>query len=103
VGQVRVIFAFPGTADEHFAYVEWFSEFSEPDSDHGMQRLTRTLDGGDRVASIVPVSWIRRSVHLFPKFGPKVPEHWTSANVLEKCTIFYLNPFSDRHMYYISK
>ena len=34
MGQVRVIFTFPGTADEHFAYVKWFSEFSEPDSDH---------------------------------------------------------------------
>ena len=98
-----MIFALPGAVDEHLAYVEWFSMFSGLDPDHGMQRLTRTFDGEDRVASIIPVSWIKRSVHLFPKFGPKVPEHWTSANVLEKCTTFYLNQFSDRHMYYISK
>ena len=101
VGQVRVIFTLPGNADEHLAYVEWFSKFSAPDPDHGMLRLNRTLEGEGRVASVVSVSSIRRSVHLFPKFGPKVPEHWTSANVLEKCTTFYLNPFSDRHMYYI--
>lgn len=68
-----------------------------------MLKLNRALDsGGDRIASIVPVSSIRRSVHLFPKFGSKVPDHWTSANVLEKCTTFYLNQFSDRHMYYTS-
>ena len=65
-----------------------------------MLRVNRVLDGGDRVASIVVASSIKRSAHLFPKFGPKVPEHWTSANVLEECPAFYLNPFSDRHMYY---
>lgn len=27
---------------------------------------------------------------------------FTSANVLEKYATFYLSPFSDRHMYYIS-
>ena len=66
-----------------------------------MLKLNRTFEGEDRIVSIVPVSSIRRSAHLFPKFGPKVPEHWTSVNVLEKCSTFYLNPFSDRHMYYI--
>jgi len=101
VGQVRVIFALPGSTDEHLAYIEWFSKFLAPDPDHGMLRLNRTLDSGDRVASIVPISLIRRSVHLFPKFGSKVPENWTSENVLEECTTFYLNQFSDRHMYYI--
>ena len=102
VGQVRVIFELPGSADERLAYVEWFSTFSVPDPDHGMLKINRMLDDRDRIASIVPVSSIRRSVHLFPKFGSKVPEHWTSANVLEKCASFYLNLFSDRHMYYIT-
>ena len=103
VGQVRVIFALPGNEGEHLAYIEWFTNFSTPDAGHGMLKLNRALlNGEDRVASVVPVSSIRRSVHLFPKFGPKVPEHWTSANVLEKCATFYLNPFSDRHMYYIT-
>lgn len=85
--------------DEHLTYIEWFSTFSVPNPDHGMLRLNCMPD---HIVSIVPVLSIRHSVHLFPKFGPKVPEHWTSANVLEECTTFYLNPFSDRHMYYIS-
>ena len=92
-----MIFALPGNSDQHLSYVEWFSRFPAADPDHGMLRLNRTQDGEDRVASIVPVSSIRRSVHLFPKFGPTVPEDWTSANVLEKCTVLY----SDRHMYHL--
>jgi len=83
------------------AYIEWFSKFTTPDHDHRMFKLNRSLEDGERVASIVPISTIRRSVHLFPKFGPVVPEGWSSDNVLEKCAAFYLNPFTDRHMYFI--
>lgn len=105
VGQVRVIFALPDSVDgipsEHLAYIEWFSKFTTPDDHHGMFKVNRSLEGGERVASIVPVSMIRRSAHLFPKFGPAVPEGWSADNVLEKCTTFYLNPFTDRHMYFI--
>ena len=85
---------------ERLAYVEWFSVFTSPESDHGMHKLKRSMKGGERVASIIPVSSIRRSVHLFPKFGREVPEDWTSDNVLEKCGTLYLNPFADRHMYF---
>ena len=105
VGQVRVIFTLPDSVDgvpsEHLAYIEWFSTFTTASDDHGMFRLNRCLEDGERVASIVPVSKIRRSVHFFPKFGPAVPEGWSANNVLEKCTTFYLNPFTDRHMYFI--
>ena len=104
VAQVRVIFALPDNPNERLAYVEWFGKFSAPVPHHGMLKLNRQLSNNtDRIVSIVPISSIRRSVHLFPKFGLKVPEDWTSANVLEKCTTFYLNQFSDRNLYYISK
>ena len=105
VGQVRVIFTLPDSLDvissERLAYIEWFSKFTAPDSNHRMFKLNRSLEDGERIASIVPISSIRRSVHLFPKFGPSVPEGWSSDNVLEKCATFYLNPFTDRHMYFI--
>ena len=103
MGQVRVIFTLPDSVDgipaERLAYIEWFSKFTAPGDGHGMFKLNRSLEGGERMASIVPLSAIRRSVHLFPKFGSVVPEGWSSDNVLEKCTSFYLNPFTDRHMY----
>ncbi|KAF9790569.1 hypothetical protein BJ322DRAFT_1000183, partial [Thelephora terrestris] len=104
VGQIRVIFTLPagvdGVSTEPLAYIEWFSKFTTPDPNHQMFKLNRSLDGGERVVSIDPVSTIQRSAHLFPKFGPVVPEGWTSNNVLEKCSTFYLNPFTDRHMYF---
>ena len=100
-----MVFSVPGdeaqAPSERLAYVEWFSKFTSPESDHRMHKLKRSMDGGARVASIIPVSSIRRSVHLFPKFGRVVPEDWTSDNVLEKCIAFYLNPFVDRNMYFI--
>ena len=105
VGQVRIIFTLPDNVDgvpaEPLAYVEQFSKFATPNNDHRMFKLNRSLEGGERVVSVIPVSTIRRSVHLFPKFGPVVPEGWSSDNVLERCSIFYLNPFTDRHMYFI--
>ena len=87
---------------ERLTYVKWFSKFTHPESDHGMHKLTHSMvQGGDRLASIIPISSIWHSVHLFPKFGQTVPKDWTSDNVLEKCSTFYLNPFADRNMYFI--
>ena len=105
VGQIRVMFSLLNddtrAPSERLAYVEWFSKFTSPESDHGMHKLKRSVESVERVASIVPISTVRRSVHLFPKFGRVVPEDWTSDNVLEKCSTFYLNPFTDRNMYFI--
>jgi len=109
ITQVRVVFKFPkGTSDlldchipqEHHAYVEWFSKISgAPDRNHKMFKTMRLFRDGHRVASIIPISRIRRSVHLFPKFGQTAPRHWTSTAVLEQCDTFYINPLSDRHSY----
>ena len=92
-----MIFALPGAKDEHLAYVKWFTKFSAPDPNHGMLKVNHALDGQERITSVVPVSSIRRSIHLIPKFGPNVLEHWTSVNVLEECGMFYLNQFSENN------
>lgn len=65
-----------------------------------MYKVTRTMQDGERVASILPVSLFERSVHLIPKWTSKVPSSWTSENVLEECTVFYVNPFKDNHTYF---
>ena len=113
IGQVRVIFSLHGddairlfgdaanAIPKHLAYIEWFRlTHKAPRPYHKLYRVKRRIQNGDRLASIVPVSNIRRSVHLFPVFGPIVPAEWTSDNVLEKCDTFYINCFSDRYAYH---
>jgi len=92
---------FPHTnLPEHLAYVHWFTPFSAaPDANNGLYKISHSIRGGQREASVVAVNSIKRSVHLFPSFGRVAPQEWTSANVLEQCKTFYLNPFSDHHSY----
>ncbi len=111
VAQLRVIFSIPEGArnvlftpgtkiSRHLAYVEWFSKFTaNPEPDHWMYKLSRAMKDSFRYATIIPIANIRRSVLLFPKFGPVAPPHWTSENVLEECNTFYLDPFVDDHSY----
>jgi hypothetical protein len=68
-----------------------------------MYHIKRAKVGGKRVASIIPVSDIKRSVHLIPRFGKDLDHSWSSANVLEACESFYVNHFSDRHAYITMK
>lgn len=68
-----------------------------------MYKLSRSfVQGTDRLVSIVPVSLIQQSIHLFPKWGrdKDIYLSWSSEDVLEKCNIFYVNSFKDRHTYY---
>ncbi|KAF8999529.1 hypothetical protein BDQ17DRAFT_1391519 [Cyathus striatus] len=114
IGQVRLIFSltettrsylFTSTAEvpEHLAYIEWFTKFShEPDPKHLLYKITPAKDrSGGPLCSIISVANICRSAHLFPKFGPVAPEGWTSSNVLDKCNVFYVNSFTDAHLYRI--
>ncbi|KAG1814843.1 hypothetical protein EV424DRAFT_1277161, partial [Suillus variegatus] len=56
------------------AYIEWFSLFPlAPDRHHGLYKVSRSLLGGAKLASIVPLSKIVWSAHLLPNFGAIVP------------------------------
>ncbi|KAI0639530.1 hypothetical protein C8Q77DRAFT_1224356 [Trametes polyzona] len=115
VVQVRVVFTLPDAAldrlfptlspdqrpPRHLAYVEWFSRFTaNPDHHSKMYKVTRSIRDSQRVASIIPVRLIERSIHLTPKWPGEVPRHWTSETVLEECSSFYVNPFKDGHTYF---
>ncbi|KAH9018751.1 hypothetical protein EDB85DRAFT_2154249 [Lactarius pseudohatsudake] len=108
IAQVRVVFQIPTKvvhdvffhdAPTHLAYVEWFSPLSPtPDVNHLMYKVSRLMDGGRRSAAVIPVGSIIGSVRLIPRFGPVTPD-WNSFSVLEQCSIFYVNSFSDQDNY----
>lgn len=114
IGQVKVIFSFtPNTAKflfgnneqsaPYFAYVEWF-KMHDKKSNHLLHPVTRIFGPqGQRVASIIPLNAIQRSVQLYPQFGHATPKDWTSTTVLDLCNKFFLNSLSDKYAYYTMK
>jgi hypothetical protein len=87
----------------HLAYVEWYTPFPDtPDHNHLLYKVSPLRDqNGGRICSVIPLMNIRRSIHLIPKFGPSAPREWTSSSVLDLCSSFYVNSFTDRHLYRI--
>ncbi|EIN04772.1 hypothetical protein PUNSTDRAFT_75804 [Punctularia strigosozonata HHB-11173 SS5] len=78
----------------HFAYVQWFTKFrSSPCLHHRLYEVSRSMKQGIPEASIIPIEQIMQSVHLFPKFGAKVPHDWTSDTVLDLAPSFFVNCF----------
>ncbi len=110
VAQLRLVFRLSKAACEdlfpdvlapgHLAYIERFTPFTAPDAVHGLYKVNRRRDAtGARLASVVEVRNIRRSCHLLPVTGAVVPRDWTSSTVLQSSDSFWVNPFSDLHMY----
>ena len=68
IGQIQVVFSLSvdeaQAPSERLAYVEWFSKFTLPESDHGMHKLKRSVENGRHIASIVPLYSTQCSIHL---------------------------------------
>lgn len=114
VARIRVVFSLPDSSLEvlfndgievtqHLVFVEWFSAFVNPERIHGLFKIRplKNLGDGSPVTEVIPLDNVRRSVHLYPQFGPFAPVEWTSSTVLDKCDTFFVNTFTDRHMYRI--
>ncbi|KAI0821718.1 hypothetical protein BC628DRAFT_793206 [Trametes gibbosa] len=111
VAQLRLVFQVPAEAKaelfpnnpsppEYLAYVEHFTAFTpHPEPMSGLYQVSRAVRGTSRLASVINIDQIVRSCHLFPRFGAVAPREWTSSNVLESCTTFYVNAFTDRNTY----
>ncbi|KAG2150669.1 uncharacterized protein EDB93DRAFT_1083873 [Suillus bovinus] len=90
VGQVHIIFTLPP-----LAYIEWFTPLREPDRSSGLHQLSCSTCRLHRNAAVIHVDKITRPCHLIPKMGQAVDRKWTSANVYESTSDFYLNTFID--------
>ncbi|RPD58107.1 hypothetical protein L226DRAFT_467289 [Lentinus tigrinus ALCF2SS1-7] len=113
VGRLRLVFSLSDTACKQLipdvidpgplAYVEWFTQFTQPNPIHGLYKVSRERDRQrSLVASVVEVKNIRRSCHLFPAVNRRdgiIPRDWTSSTVLDSCEDFWVNRYSDMHMY----
>lgn len=110
VGRIRLIFKLPSKACQehlpgiatpgHLAYIEWFTAFLSPNSTSGMYKIEKCCnDRNELLGEVIEVQNIRRSCHLLPVCGSTVPRDWTSSTVLDLCKEFWVNPFSDLHMY----
>jgi len=110
VGQVRVIFRLPRhfecqlvrdgiKSPGHLAYIEWFSCPGQKDKANRMFPITRSKKGLVREAAIVQIDVLCRPCQLFPRFGARADRAWTSQNVLDRCTHFFLSNWLDHHTY----
>ena len=85
---------------EPLAYVTWFSRFKPtPDRTTGMYKIDPSI-GANGVAqgAIVPLSHIRQSCMLVPSRGIW-EEAWTSQNILDNCSSFFVNNLQTKYTY----
>ncbi len=68
-----------------------------------MFKVSHSTRSFRRNASIIPVTQIIRSCHLLPTWGKRVDPMWTSKNVLDKCTHFFVNPYLRHHNFVLFK
>ena len=59
IGQIQVVFSLSAdeaqVPSECLAYVGWFSKFTLPESNHGVNKLKCSVESGRCIASIVPL------------------------------------------------
>ncbi|KAJ6516654.1 Zn-finger domain-containing protein [Mycena vitilis] len=96
--QIRTIFMLPpqyGQYPHPLAYVEWFTPFNRPDAISGLYTIQRSSRARRRNAAIISIEHIVRTCHLTAKSGSKIDRRWTTDNVMDQATQFYLNPYID--------
>ncbi|KAJ3847772.1 hypothetical protein EV368DRAFT_50596, partial [Lentinula lateritia] len=97
VARVCLLFRLPSEiASFHhpLAYVQWFKPFQkDPVKDLNLFKLSYSFRQHYPHCSIIPVTQIIQTCHLYPVYGCSVDATWTSDNILDKCSSFYLNVY----------
>jgi hypothetical protein len=97
-GEMADLFPNPSDRPQHLAYIDWYTDFPRHSEPYHRQFKVSPAPapGGGNLASIVPVTSIVSSVHLLPRFGSTpCNRDWTTSNVLDQCTQFFVNSFGD--------
>lgn len=98
MGQVHAIFTLLrqfGIYSQALAYIEWFTPLREPDRSSGLHRLLCLTRRLHQNTAVIHVNEIAHPCHLILRMGQAVDRGWTSANVYESASDFYLNSFID--------
>jgi hypothetical protein len=74
-------------------YVEWFTPLGLPDLTTGMHVVKRSTRHHNRNSAIVSINDLVCGCHLMAKCGTQVDKSFTTDDVLEKATQFYVNPY----------
>ena len=119
IGRIKVIFTFPqqiiaehsrnmtftNLPQEFLAYVEWYTKLQPAaEKNHLMYKISKPSPyvGGSIPGAIIPLSDIRQTCQLFPKFtqgGSSEELEWRSETVLDQATTFYVNNWSSLYGY----
>ncbi|KAI0074295.1 hypothetical protein K474DRAFT_1601721 [Panus rudis PR-1116 ss-1] len=97
--RVRVIFNLlpqflpPGQSPQPLAYVEWYTPFTRVDPQTRMHYVARSTRNRLPNASVVKMEDIVAPCHLIPRCNAKIDHSWSSDNILEVATHFFVNPY----------
>jgi hypothetical protein len=105
--RVRVIFKAPNAAQhiyhDHLAYVEYFTPFSRNNNTpHGLYTTsTALLFNGRRRAAVVPISHLRMTCHIAPRFARLDPNLRLNGrtDLFANARHFFFNHYTNYYIY----
>jgi hypothetical protein len=100
IARVKMIFTLPARLHDiplRLAYVEWFRPFRAREAATGLYTSGPSIQYHLVHAEVIPLDQIVRNCHMVLKFG--VESVLIQETVIEKCTVFYLNPWLDFHSF----
>ncbi|KAF5378675.1 hypothetical protein D9757_009548 [Collybiopsis confluens] len=87
------------------AFIHWFTPItSAPDEVTGMWVVRREMVNGMPLLAVIPLDVVVRGVHLIPEYGNAViPEDFDHNASLDAFESYYVNRYSDHHMFDLLK
>ena len=106
VAQIHLFFNLPpqfGIIACPLAYIEWFTPLGVPDNVTGLFVVRRSTRRRQPNTEIISVDRLVRGCHLMAKTGRVMDRSWTSDNVLQRATNFWVNSYINADMFVITR